>query len=312
MGAPISVVIPTLDRPEELRMCLEGFAGQTAPPEHFEVIVVDDGGAMDLSPIVESAGAGLNVELMRCAHAGIAAARNTGIARARSSLLILYDDDLRPEPGFIAHSLAFHQRHQSERDAALLGFTACESIGAAPVMRWGFGRMYPFPSPGILDWRCFWGGTVTCKKSLFRHGGFNPEYLSVEDAEFAVRASLAGGLRVHFDGQSTSAMTRRATFEQICRRQYLMGYFACRLQRDYPAAVQFGFPPYDRPEAYVIQDRDRLRGLLASANSLELGAETVKRFEMLSTLWTRAEIHVRASGWMDARDGQPPRFKAAL
>ena len=43
----ISVIIPTYNRPDELRLCLEGFCQQTVDAEKFEIILVDDGSTED-------------------------------------------------------------------------------------------------------------------------------------------------------------------------------------------------------------------------------------------------------------------------
>jgi len=43
MTPELSVVIPTYNRREYLRACLESLARQTASPEEFEVVVTVDG-----------------------------------------------------------------------------------------------------------------------------------------------------------------------------------------------------------------------------------------------------------------------------
>jgi glycosyltransferase involved in cell wall biosynthesis len=48
-----SVVVPTYNRPSQLRKCLEGLANQHYPSDAFEVIVVDDGSTQPLTGIQE-------------------------------------------------------------------------------------------------------------------------------------------------------------------------------------------------------------------------------------------------------------------
>ena len=48
----ISVIVPTFNRPVELRHCLDGFSRQTAGRDQFEVVIVDDGSTEDTAGVV--------------------------------------------------------------------------------------------------------------------------------------------------------------------------------------------------------------------------------------------------------------------
>ena len=73
-----SVVVPTRDRPDALRACLEGLARLEYPRDRMEVIVVDDGGRIDLESVVTPVRGALDVTLLHQPWAGPAAARNRG------------------------------------------------------------------------------------------------------------------------------------------------------------------------------------------------------------------------------------------
>jgi len=60
------------------------------------VIVVDDGGETSLEALVARFRDQLGVTLLRQSHAGPAAARNTGAARAAGEFLAFTDDDCPP------------------------------------------------------------------------------------------------------------------------------------------------------------------------------------------------------------------------
>lgn len=94
-----SVIVSTRNRPKMLDRCLAALGRQTLAREEFEVIVVDDGSAMALDGIV---GRHAGVRLLRQEGRGPAAARNAGIAAARGEVIVLTDDDCRPEPGWLA------------------------------------------------------------------------------------------------------------------------------------------------------------------------------------------------------------------
>ncbi len=90
-----SVIVPTRNRPSQLRECLGALARQEFPRDHFEVIVVDDGSEPPWK-------ADPGVRLVRQSHAGPAAARNTGAAHARGRWLAFTDDDCLPTPDWLA------------------------------------------------------------------------------------------------------------------------------------------------------------------------------------------------------------------
>jgi len=91
-----SIVIPTYERPQRLAECLAALTRLDYPRGRFEVIVVDDGSRVPPEDVVSSFGERFSVTLVRQSHAGPAAARNTGAARARGRVLAFTDDDCGP------------------------------------------------------------------------------------------------------------------------------------------------------------------------------------------------------------------------
>lgn len=81
-----------------LERCLAALEGQTYPRDGFEVIVVDDGGTVTLDGIVARHP---GVRFLRQENRGPAAARNAGIAAACGEVIVLTDDDCRPEPEWL-------------------------------------------------------------------------------------------------------------------------------------------------------------------------------------------------------------------
>ena len=88
----VSVILPTCDRPDMLRVALKSLAWQTF--QDFEVVVVNDG-RIDIAPAV--ADFAQTLDSRDVAHdtprRGISAARNTGIRLARGNWLVYLDDD---------------------------------------------------------------------------------------------------------------------------------------------------------------------------------------------------------------------------
>jgi GT2 family glycosyltransferase len=94
----VAVVVPTRDRPETLRRCLDALGAQTRRPD--EVVVVDDGSA-DGGAVAAVAAGREGVRVVRGAGRGPAAARNAGVAAASAPLVLLTDDDCLPAPSWV-------------------------------------------------------------------------------------------------------------------------------------------------------------------------------------------------------------------
>jgi glycosyltransferase involved in cell wall biosynthesis len=106
-----SIVVPTYNRPDYLRQCLQSLAQINYPRDRFEVIVVDDGSAQPMDVVVNPFQASLNLTLVRKANGGPARARNTGAALAQGQYLVFTDDDCQPVPHWL-HALETELQHQ--------------------------------------------------------------------------------------------------------------------------------------------------------------------------------------------------------
>ncbi len=98
----VTVVVPSYNRPDQLRACVEALQRQTLPPADFEVVVVDDGsptpGADALAGLDP---AGPAVRVIRQPNAGPSVARNRGVCEAIGALIAFTDDDCRPDPDWL-------------------------------------------------------------------------------------------------------------------------------------------------------------------------------------------------------------------
>jgi glycosyltransferase involved in cell wall biosynthesis len=104
--AAASIVVPTRDRAEYLRVSLDSLLAQRLDAP-FEVIVVDDGSTDDTPTVAERAGA----KLTRMPARGPNAARNAGVHEAEAELVLFVDDDIDAPPGWLAAYLDGAERH---------------------------------------------------------------------------------------------------------------------------------------------------------------------------------------------------------
>ena len=115
----ISVVIPTYNQRERLRLVLSGLEGQTLPPECFEVLVIDDGSTDGTAEMLNA----LHIDNMKPIrlhpNEGRCSARNRGINQAEGDLVVLLDGDALPAPDLLQTYLDAFGEHGS--DSVLCG-----------------------------------------------------------------------------------------------------------------------------------------------------------------------------------------------
>ena len=97
-----SIIVPTRNRSDSLRNCLNALAAMTYPKGRYEVIVVNDGGPFlderDLRPPPSPL---MNLRVLNQAHGGPASARNTGALNAQGRHLAFTDDDCVPSRNWL-------------------------------------------------------------------------------------------------------------------------------------------------------------------------------------------------------------------
>ena len=101
----VSVIIPAFNAEATLQATLESVLAQTHPA--LEIIVVDDGSSDGTAALVETLGrTEPRLVLIRQENAGVAAARNAGLARARGDYVAWLDADDLWHPTKLAKQLA--------------------------------------------------------------------------------------------------------------------------------------------------------------------------------------------------------------
>jgi glycosyltransferase involved in cell wall biosynthesis len=115
-----SIIIPTYNRPERLKTCLESLTQLDFPQEQFEVIIVDDGSSEPLAHIVNPLKDKLTLQLVRQNNAGPASARNKGASQAKGEFLVFTDDDCQPNTNWLK---AFYQGFERNPNALFGGHT---------------------------------------------------------------------------------------------------------------------------------------------------------------------------------------------
>ncbi|MFC1975505.1 glycosyltransferase family 2 protein [Chloroflexota bacterium] len=100
---PVSVVVATLDRPEDLRDCLQHLTAQQTSRD-VEIIVVDNNPSSGLTlPVVAEFP---QVVLVNETRRGLSYARNAGIVASKGDIVIATDDDVTVPPHWLENLVA--------------------------------------------------------------------------------------------------------------------------------------------------------------------------------------------------------------
>ena len=95
----VSVIVPSLNRPDLAKRCLWFLSQQTLSPENYEVVVAEN----DAEPgLTQQNGLASNVRrLMLAGNYGTAGAINRGLAASSSKYVLLLNNDVELEPDFL-------------------------------------------------------------------------------------------------------------------------------------------------------------------------------------------------------------------
>ena len=216
----ISVIIPTHDRAPVIARAVDSVLTQEGVA--LEAIVVDDGSTDDTRQVIASRyGADARVVYLSQEQAGVAAARNAGLARARGDLVAFLDSDDVWRPGKLALQLACLERVPeagmiwSEMNALDAGGETVpgSSLRSIFTFRAGFEELFDHRialsevapgETGTLYWGDVYDGMVVgnivlpsaaiiTRARLAEVGGYD-ETLAVsgEDFDFFLRTARAG------------------------------------------------------------------------------------------------------------------------
>ena len=238
MRPELSVVIPTHDRRDLLRACLDSFEHQSAAVEMFEVVVVIDGSKDGTAEMVSAFDPQFAVSVLTQAQAGAAAARNAGAEAARGRVLLFVDDDMTASPSLVTAHLAT----QGNEDA-LVGIGVIErrippdadrfAQLRAQASREHYEHLLERP---LTHLDCY-GGNFSVSRSLFEQvAGFSVDLPMLNDYEFAYRLDQAGA-RFVFVPEAEVTEERLDDWREIVSDRERRGRIAVALYRRNPAIV---------------------------------------------------------------------------
>lgn len=238
---PLTVVVCTRDRPEELARCLDAVG--RLEPRPREVVVVDSASRSgETARVVHRAiERDPSVRLVREEIPGLDRARNRGIREATQPLVAWVDDDAEPDPGWAAaivgafedpsvdlvtgRVLAARVETDAERLFERYGGGMDRGPRSRTVSRRSLGRR-----ERIATWTLGVGANLAARRELLRRvGGFDPA-LDVGTASRGggdldlLRRAIAAGAVVRYEAGAVVRHHHRRTIDEL--RGQLAGYGA--------------------------------------------------------------------------------------
>jgi glycosyltransferase involved in cell wall biosynthesis len=315
----ISVLIATHDRPELLRNCLEGFVEQTIPASEYEVVVVDDGSSgNEAAALRRKLSLRLPLTHTRIEHAGRSAAKNLALMLARGELVLFFDDDDVPAPDLLEQHLRAHVRNPEETTAVLGHTEWAPALEVSPLMHYltevdkmlfSYGNLTPGQR---CDWRCFWEGRVSSKRSLHLRHALHDQRLDYSiDMEMAWRLA-PHGLEVIYEPRARSFMARTLDFDAFCLRCEQKGHAHAAVVRLHNEPELRLYTKIDEAEERWSQAKPKLPALTHRIRELETAVSTpadddVEREPLLNELhraYREAFWGYSAKGLVEGSAGQ--------
>jgi len=223
-----TVVVPTFNRPEELAGCLRALSALEYARDAYEVLIVDDGGCVDLTQALHCAAPTMRTRVLRQANRGPGAARNTGAMEAEGRWLAFTDDDCRPHVEWLCELKAELEQGEdvlaggrTENQLSQNMFSVASQVVADAAYRYynpdrRAGRFLASNNMGV--WRA----------SLLAVGGFDERIRPAsEDRDLCDRWTWRGG-RIVWTDQAVVGHCHDLTLSSFLRQHYQYGQGAAR------------------------------------------------------------------------------------
>ena len=104
----ISAIVPTYNRRDALRDCIQTLIDQDLAKDQYEIVVVVDGSSDGTTSMLRSLASQANLVIIEQENKGKSAAINAGMNAASSDIVLIIDDDFLCDPSLLSTHLASH------------------------------------------------------------------------------------------------------------------------------------------------------------------------------------------------------------
>lgn len=210
----LSVIVPHLNEPNDLRQCLLSLNAQRADGIPFEIIVVDNGSTeMPVAACRDIPDLRLEREIVP----GPGPARNHGASLARADILAFIDCDCIAQPGWVKEIV---KAMETRPDIGLLGgdIAVLVSDPHYPSAIESYENIYAYRARAYVEQYGFAAtGNMAVRKRVFQSVGPFGGISTMEDTEWGQRATGMGH-RILFLPDAKVLTPSCKTFADLARR----------------------------------------------------------------------------------------------
>jgi GT2 family glycosyltransferase len=188
---PVTVVVPTVGRPELVSACLDSLA--RCEPRPAEILVIDQSGADEVRRVVDRF-AGFDARAIELTVRNKPRALNVGLRMARHEIVLVTDDDCTVDRSWIAAAWT----HATADPTAIVTGRVLP-VGEPSAVPSTIDDEEAKDYTGVLHYGALYGGNMVCNRSLVVElGGFDERFEAAEDNDFCYRW-LRAGRRLRFE-----------------------------------------------------------------------------------------------------------------
>jgi glucosyl-dolichyl phosphate glucuronosyltransferase len=254
----VSVIVPTYNRGAEVSYAIGSVLDQTASPDTYEVLVVDNNSTDQTGEIVDRLADEHPRRIRRIVERkqGVAYARQAGIEAARADILAFFDDDVRVARDWIDTIVRLFREHP---DVDVLGGKVLPEWSAPPPQWLTPAHWAPLALQDLGDEAVFVSrenprglisANLACRKRVFeRIGSFSPTFQrvkdgigSLEDDEWIRRLWSTGGHALYAPELQTVTIVPPSRLTRAYHRRWHRGHgrFYAMLRADEIERSSFG------------------------------------------------------------------------
>lgn len=248
----VSIIIPTYNNKDSLRMVLSSVLNQSLSKSDYEIIVVDDGGDDGTREMIESLGKDILYFWQEDLGFRAGQARNLGVRNAGGEFLIFLDDDTVVPHNFIENhlfsnlegvTLGYNASYGSDKDYDINDvkdfLKEGNKVGQLKVIpefrdEWFKDSILRDSKTNQKLWFVFASGNMSMKKSLFNKFMFDEEFIgwAEEDVELGYRMQSHGiriilnqeciGYNIRQSPEGMKSMITKGKFLSTTKNQILL------------------------------------------------------------------------------------------
>lgn len=230
----LTVIVPTYNRKNILKKCLDALFTQSYSQSDYEIIVIDDGSTDGTGELVNSLinGSPCPLRYFKQENRGPAAARNVGIKNVNGEVILFLGDDIIATSTLLVEHAKWHGQFPDDNVAVLGYVTWSSEIEITPFMRWldNGGPQFHFwqikDKVEVDTQKYFYTSNTSVKRKFFLENSefFDEEfpYAAYEDIELGYRLKKRGMI-LKYNKEAVGYHYHYSSLVDVCQRMIKAG-----------------------------------------------------------------------------------------